>query len=89
MLCEDDYCNVRMSFAVEYRVKNVLFLNFSPLWGNIYPYINRGRSDGTSDKAETYRLVLFLLHYNGLTTGWGSILLSRQKPVRDMARVSP
>lgn len=31
-----------MSFAVEYRVKNALFLNFSPLWGNIYPYINGG-----------------------------------------------
>ena len=73
--CKGVYCKVDMSFTVGYRVKNALFLDFSPLWGNIYPYINRGRNDGTSDKAEAHRL--------------GSIPLSRQKPVRDMARVSP
>ena len=38
------------------ELKNALFLAFFPLWDNIYPYINRGRNDGTSDKAEAHRL---------------------------------
>ena len=73
--CKGVYCEVDMSFSAECRVKNALFLDFSPLWGNIYPYINRGTVMKQTIKPKR--------------TDWGSILLARQNPVRNIARVSP
>lgn len=52
-----------------------LFLDYFSLWGFSKVYINRGAVMKQTIKSKR--------------TDWGSILLSRQNPVRDMARVSP
>ena len=57
------------------RSEKYTFSRFSPSLGQYLPIYQWGRNDGTSDKAEAHRL--------------GAFPLSRQKPVRDMVRVSP
>ena len=59
----------------QYESFSSLFLDFFSLWGFSKVYINRGAVMKQTIKSKR--------------TDWGSILLSRQNPVRDIARVSP
>lgn len=65
-----DNCKVDLLFTTEYRVKNALFLDFFPLWGNIYPYINRGAVVEKAVKPRCTTRFRFCFHGKSLCEIW-------------------
>lgn len=51
-------------------MKNALFLDFSPLWGNIYPYINGGAMMAQAIKPKRTDWVQFHFHGKSLCEIW-------------------
>lgn len=73
--CKGVYCKVDVSFPrnIEWKMH---FFSIFPLFGAISTHISMGGA-------------MMAQAIKWKRTDWGSIPLSRQKPVRDMARVSP
>jgi len=51
-------------------LKNALFLDFFPLWGNIYPYINGGAMMAQAIKPKCTDWVQFHFHGKSLCEIW-------------------